>query len=76
MFKNKKIETYIKHQKIYHNSNDDNNGDILRPEYDALYDRFLDLIQNGKSEVRQTPLRIINEILHISSINPIDPYYV
>lgn len=41
-------------------------NDILRPEYEALYDRFVELLEHKESEVRTTPLGIICDILQQS----------
>ena len=52
------------------------NEDILRPEYESLYDQFLYLINTGKSEVRQAPLQIINDILDNSTVTETKQYDV
>ena len=38
-------------------------SDILRPEYEVLYDRFIELVAKKESEVWATPLRVMNDIL-------------
>mmetsp|Transcript_17967 Transcript_17967/g.39297 ORF Transcript_17967/g.39297 Transcript_17967/m.39297 type:complete len:365 (-) Transcript_17967:31-1125(-) len=43
--------------------------DILRPEYETLYERFVELVATKESEVRATPLRIVNDILEEAGVS-------
>lgn len=54
---------------------DKESEDFLRTEYEAVYDRFVQLIRQKKSEVRSNPLLVINEILmHSTVIHDVDDY--
>ena len=52
------------------------NTDILRPEYETLYDRFEELVQSKKSHIRITPLRIMMDILQHSTQIIVEEYHL
>ena len=54
---------------------DSTHTDILRPEYEALYDKFVDLLSKKECEVRTAPLRIMNDILSNSTSTIVDEEY-
>lgn len=49
---------------------------ILRPEYEAIYDRFEELLRTKDSQIHVAPLRIMEDILERSTRKEIKNYYL
>lgn len=54
----------------------DKQDDVLRPEYEELYRRFVELVHCHKSEIRPTPLRLINQILQSGTFEETEDYSI